>query len=61
MLKDLVNMAKDKLDDAGINDLNDIKKLAESESAKKSLKSLIAFLEKNDKDTVVKLLKTLVD
>lgn len=61
MLKDLMNAAKDKLEDLGIDDLSDLKKLAESDEAKKALKSLIAFLEKNDKDTVVALLKKLID
>lgn len=61
MLDKIVGLAKDKLDDLGIDDLGDIKKLAETPEAKKALKALIAFLEKNDKETVVKLLKKLVD
>jgi len=60
MFKDIMNAAKDKLEDLGIDELSDLKKLAESDEAKKALKSLIAFLEKNDKDTVVALLKKLV-
>ena len=60
MLDKLANLAKDKLDDLGIDDLGDLKKLAESEVAKKALNALIKFLEKNDKDTVVKVLKALV-
>lgn len=61
MLKDLMNKAKDTLGDLGIDDLGDIKKLAESDEAKKALKTLIKFLEDNDKDTVVAVLKKLVD
>ncbi len=37
MLKDLMNKAKDTLGDLGIDDLGDIKKLAESDEAKKAL------------------------
>lgn len=59
MLKDLVNKAKDKLDDVGIDDLADLKKAAEKPEVKKALNALISFLEKNDKDTVVKVLKTI--
>ncbi|MBE6681425.1 MAG: hypothetical protein E7600_03965 [Ruminococcaceae bacterium] len=59
MLKDLVNKAKDKLDDVGIDDLADLKKLAEKPEVKKALNALISFLEKNDKDTVVKVLKSI--
>ncbi len=60
MLKDLMDKAKDKLDDFGIDGLDDIKKLAESPAAKQGLNALISFLEKNDKDTVVKVLKSII-
>ena len=60
MLKNIMNVAKDKLDDFGIDDLGDIKKLAESAEGKKIINALIKFLEKNDKDTVVSVLKKLV-
>lgn len=60
MLKGLADFAKDKLDDFGIDGIDDIKKLAESPAAKQGLNALISFLEKNDKDTVVKVLKSIV-
>lgn len=60
MFKDLMDKAKDKLDDFGIDGIDDIKKLAESPAAKQGLNALIGFLEKNDKDTVVKVLKSIV-
>ncbi|MBO4949592.1 MAG: hypothetical protein J6E38_01080 [Clostridia bacterium] len=60
MLKDLVNKAKDVLEDAGIDDLDDIKKIAQSEEAKKVIEAVIKILEKNDKDTVVKILKSII-
>lgn len=60
MLKDLVNKAKDVLEDAGIDDLDDIKRIAQSEEAKKVIEAVIKILEKNDKDTVVKILKSII-
>ncbi len=60
MLKDLVNKAKDVLEDAGIDDLDDIKRIAQSEEAKKVIEAVIKILEKNDKDTVVKILKSVI-
>lgn len=60
MLKDLVNKAKDVLEDAGIDDLDDIKRIAQSEEAKKVIEAVIKILEKNDKDTVVKVLKSII-
>ena len=60
MFKDLMDKAKDKLDDFGIDGIDDIKKLADSPAAKQGLNALISFLEKNDKDTVVKVLKSIV-
>ena len=60
MLKNIMNAAKDKLDDIGIDDIGDIKKLAESAEGKKIINALIKFLEKNDKDTIVAILKKLV-
>ena len=59
MFKDLMDKAKDKLDDFGIDGIDDIKKLADSPAAKQGLNALISFLEKNDKDTVVKVLKSI--
>lgn len=60
MFNDLMDKAKDKLDDFGIDGIDDIKKLADSPAAKQGLNALISFLEKNDKDTVVKVLKSIV-
>ena len=60
MVKNIMNAAKDKLDDFGIDDIGDIKKLADSAEGKKIINGLIKFLEKNDKDTVVAVLKKLV-
>lgn len=60
MFDKIMDLAKDKLDDFGIDGIDDIKKLAESPAAKQGLNALIDFLEKNDKDTVVKVLKSIV-
>lgn len=60
MFDKIMDLAKDKLDDLGIDGLDDIKALAEKPEVKKALNALISFLEKNDKDTVVKVLKQIV-